>query len=614
MCGIVGFFSADHPFSPAELQSMTNALSHRGPDAEGTFCDRAVGLGHRRLSILDLSAAGTQPFHSRCGRYVMVFNGEVYNFREIAAQLGIETQTGTDTEVILEAYVQKGIDAIALFNGMFSIAIYDKEKETLFLLRDRLGVKPLFYYKHDGKFAFASEMKALLTVDAISQNLSYNQKAVQYFLHLGYIPEPHSIYNHIYKFPTGHYAEIKLNGTLKLTQYWSAEKAINKEMLTNEADASAKLEEIITDSIRLRLISDVPYGVFLSGGVDSSLVAAVAAKTAQSPINTFSIGFKESNFNEAPHAKNVAKLIGSNHEEYIVSQKDALDYIPKLASIYDEPYADASSIPTLIVSQMASKHVKMVLTGDGGDELFWGYGSYLWAKRLSTPLWKMGRPLLSDILLKSSNNKYKRIGHLLSADRGFLPSHIFSQEHYFFSENELKHVLTKTAPPLEWESSKSKNRKLSTIEEQVLFDINYCLKDDLLVKVDRATMYYGIEAREPLLDYRLAEFALNLAPELKLKGTTGKYLLKKLLYKHLPQELFERPKWGFSIPTAHWLQNELRPSLEEYTSKAMLDKYGFVNYKEVEDVKQRFFKGESYLYNRLFLIMMLHMWLEQNKV
>lgn len=593
---------------------MTHTLSHRGPDAEGIFHERSVGLGHRRLSILDLSTAGTQPFHSRCGRYVMVFNGEVYNFKEIASQLGIETQTGTDTEVILEAYVRKGIDAIALFNGMFSIAIYDKENESLFLVRDRLGVKPLFYYLHKGIFAFASEMKALLAVHTISQNLSYNPRAVQYFLHLGYIPEPHSIYNHIYKFPAGHYAEVKSDGTLKLTQYWSAEKAITKDIITTEADASVRLEEIVNDSIRLRLISDVPYGVFLSGGVDSSLVAAIAAKTAQGPLNTFSIGFKESSFNEAPFARNVAKLIGSRHEEYIVSQKDALDYIPRLASIYDEPYADSSAIPTLIVSQMASKHVKMVLTGDGGDELFWGYGSYLWAKRLSTPLWKMGRPLLSGLLLKSSSNKYKRIGHLLSADQGFLPGHIFSQEQYFFSENELRNVLKDTASPLDWQAIKSKNRELSAVEEQALFDINYYLKDDLLVKVDRATMYYGIEAREPLLDYRLAEFALNLSPELKLKGTTGKYLLKKLLYKHLPQELFERPKWGFSIPTARWMQNELRPSLEEYTGKAMLDRYGFVNHKEVEDLKDRFFKGESYLYNRLFLIMMLHMWLEQNKV
>lgn len=593
---------------------MTNALSHRGPDAEGTFYDGHIGLGHRRLSILDLSSAGTQPFYSRCGRYIMVFNGEVYNFKEIAAQLSITTRTGTDTEVILEAFVLRGIQAIALFNGMFSIAIYDKEKQSLFLCRDRLGVKPLFYFQHEGKFAFASEMKALLIVDGITKDLSYNQRAVQYFLHLGYIPQPHSIYNHIYKFPAGHYAEMDLEGELTISPYWSAEKVIEKDLISNEADASAKLEEIVNDSVRLRLIADVPYGVFLSGGVDSSLVAAVASKTAEGPLNTFSIGFKESNFNEAPFAKTVANQLGSKHEEYIVSQKDALDYIPKLASIYDEPYADTSSIPTLIVSQMAGKHVKMVLTGDGGDELFWGYGAYRWAKRLNMPLWKIARPLLSGILLKSPQSKFKRIGQLLSADGGFLPSHIFSQEQYFFSENEIKDLLLQQPAALQWREARSPNRKLSQVEQQVLFDLNYYLKDDLLVKVDRATMYYGIEAREPLLDYRLVEFALNLSPDLKLKGKTGKYLLKQLLYKHLPQQLFERPKWGFSIPMATWMHHELRPCLEDYTTKAIIEKYGFVNHKEVENLKNRFFKGESYLYNRLLLIMLLHMWLEQNKI
>ncbi len=615
MCGITGYFSNyQTPFRTEELLQMTREIAHRGPDAEGFFEDGYVGLGHRRLSILDPTPAGNQPFHSKCGRYVIVFNGEVYNFQEIAAQLGISQHTHTDTEVILEAYIKKGSQAVQLFNGMFVFAIYDKTDKRLFIGRDRLGVKPLFYYYKNGELFFASELKALKSLKHLQNKLTINYDSISYFLHLGYIPEPDTIYTEIHKFPAGHFAEIDLEKPLRFSQYWSVYDKVQPNLIKNEEEATLQLEELLNDSIRLRMISDVPYGSFLSGGVDSSLVTALASRLASGPLNTYSIGFQQSKFNEAPFAEAVAKQLQTKHHEFVVTEKEAIEYFPRIIEIYDEPYADTSAIPSMLVSKLAGKEVKMVLTGDGGDELFWGYGAYRWAARMQSLPWKLSRPVLAQLLQLQPNQRYKRIGQLLKNDEGFLPSHIFSQEQYFFSQKESRKLLFKGSKPLIFNGPDTVSRKLTTTEQQALFDINYYLKDDLLVKVDRASMQFGLEAREPLLDYRLAEFAVNLDPSLKTRGKTDKYLLKKVLYKHLPRELFERPKWGFSVPVSSWLKNELRSYLETYTSTEVLSKYGLVDADSVQNLKARFLNGEDYLYNRLLLIILLHQWLEANSI
>ncbi len=397
MCGIVGYYSENNKFSKSELTESTRALINRGPDAEGYFYDDVTGLGHRRLSVIDLSESANQPMYSPCGRYVIVYNGEVYNFREIAKMLAVKLRTSSDTEVILQSFIKWGTQFVSMLNGMFAIVIYDKQERKLHLFRDRIGIKPLYYYWDGDNFAFASELKALMKFHFININKRINDKAINQFLYLGYIPEPDTIYRDIYKFPSGSYA-LFYNNNLKITPYWNIKEKIRNNTIDNYKEAKQKLNELINDSVRYRLISDVPYGTFLSGGTDSSLVTAVAQKLTNNKLKTFSIGFKESKYNESGYAKAVAEYLGTEHHEFIVSYKDAIELVDEITDTYDEPYADSSAIPTMLVSKLAKKYVTMTLSGDGGDELFYGYGANLWAKRLSNPFIKQFRKPLKSIL------------------------------------------------------------------------------------------------------------------------------------------------------------------------------------------------------------------------
>ena len=616
MCGIAGYYSNNSSFSETELKAMTNTLAHRGPDAKGYFIDDTIGLGHRRLSIIDISASANHPMISGCGRYIIIYNGEVYNFKEIAFQLkqlkpSLNFKTTSDTEVIIEAFTHWGEQFIEQLNGMFAFAIYDKINKELFIYRDRLGIKPIYYFWDENNFIFASELKSLKQLKN-KINFKINPLAINEFLHLGYIPEPHSIYENIHKLPSGTYFKIKGNRLIKC-QYWNARDKIQPQIETNFTNAKQTLTNLIESSVKYRMVSDVPFGTFLSGGIDSSLVTAVAQKFSDQPINTFSIGFKETKQNEAGFAKNVAKHLKTNHYEWIVTQKEALNQVSQLPEIYDEPYADSSAIPTLIVSQFAKKHVKMTLSGDGGDELFMGYGAYKWAKRLATPLLNvLGKPLAMG--LSTRGEKYRKAEELLKyKDPGTLKSHIFSQEQSLFSRQEIKNLVHPnfyTGINLN-ENYENLNRTLLPEEQQALFDINYYLKDDLLVKVDRATMHHSLETRVPLLDYRLVEFALNLSPSLKLKNGEAKYLLKQVLYEYVPKKLFDRPKQGFSIPLADWLKNDLRFLIEDYLSEKTIKKHGIVNYEIVAELKKQFLiNNNNFLYNKIWLLIVLHQWLE----
>lgn len=614
MCGIAGFFGTNHGLGRPELRAMTERLAHRGPDAEGFFVDEVVGLGHRRLSIMDLRDVANQPMHSADGRYVIVFNGEVYNFREVAAELGVPLRTTGDTEVLVESFARWGEDCVDRFNGMFAFAIYDTCERALHLYRDRMGIKPIYYY-WDGKlFAFASELKALLKLDVVSRKSSLNIHAVGLFLHLGYIPEPHSIYANVYKFPSGSHAVLKA-GQLKIRPYWMLEEKVSTQVLSDPKEAKAQLKEMVESSVRYRMISDVPFGTFLSGGVDSSLVTAVAQAANGHPVNTFSIGFKESKYDESSHAAAVAKRLGTSHHEFIVSHHDAIELMDSILDSYDEPYADSSAIPTMLVSKMARQHVTMTLSGDGGDELFLGYGFYVWARRLNNPLLRLNRGAIAAVFGRMSS-RYRRAGEMFSYGRqDDLRSHIFSQEQYLFRAAELESVLRP-----EFRSGRIRfpvpdlARVLTPAESQALFDVRYYLRDDLLVKVDRATMKYSLETRVPLLDYRIVEFALNLAPELKYRGNTLKYLLKEVLYDYLPRKLFERPKRGFSIPLAMWMKNELRYLIDEYLSAETTKRAGVLSYPAVSAMKNRFFAGQNYLYNRLWSMVLLNKWLIEKRV
>ncbi len=617
MCGITGFYTKNNPdfVSKEELDKMTSCLVHRGPDAVGSYYSGLIGLGHQRLSILDLSNDANQPMESHSMRYVCVYNGEVYNFMEVAEDLNIELKTSCDTEVIVEAFAEWGVTFINKLNGMFSICIYDKQEQILYLFRDRIGIKPMFYYWDGNNFAFSSELKSLLQIKYIRERRQINNSAINEFLHLGYIPEPNTIFSNIRKFPNGQTGIVSENG-FRMESYWDIEGTIRRNIINDPVEAKERLNELITSSVKMRLVSDVPFGTFLSGGIDSSLVTAIAAKELNQKLNTFSIGFSDSKHDESKFASKVASYLGTNHHEYIVTESDARDIILDMLDFYDEPFADSSAIPTMMLSKLAKEKVSMVLSGDGGDELFHGYGAYKWAKRLATFPGNRMRVIMGIILGITPSNRYKRASYLYKyKDKANIKSHIFSQEQYLFSERELDKVLN---PELIFDNSLEQDysnfvRKLTPEEAQAVFDLRYYLKDDLLVKVDRASMRYALETRVPLLDHRIVEFALNVDPKLKISGNIQKYLLKEVLYDYIPKEYFDRPKWGFSIPLKRWLYTDLSFLINEYLNEGVINEFNYIEFKEVQKLVRKFKSGHDYLYNRLWLLIILHKFLIKNR-
>lgn len=612
MCGIAGLFAPGHSFSTDLIHRMTRCIAHRGPDAEGFYSEDGIAFGHRRLSIIDLSEAANQPMTSRDGNWVMMFNGEVFNFREIASELKVPLRTHSDTEVMLESFAAFGADAVQRFNGMFAIALYNRYEKALYLFRDRIGVKPLFYFHESNRWFFASEIKSLLTVDEVKNQLTINNEAVSLFLQLGYIPEPFTIWKQIKKFPAGNYIRIA-ESDHDFHTYWRAEDKIGATVISDRKAAKQQLRELLESSIRYRMISDVPFGVFLSGGIDSSLVAAISQQQSDVPIKTFTIGFNEARYNEAPHARKIAEYLKTDHHEFTLGYSEALQLCEQSMDAFDEPFADSSAIPTMLVSKHAREQVKMVLSGDGGDELFMGYGMYRWAKRLRHPLVRSIRsPLARSLSLMS--NRYQRAATMFQFDDDEnLTQHIFSQEQYFFSQQEAKKLLGVNFVSRKNNFPDAASRKLSAAEKQALYDLKYYLKDDLLVKVDRATMVYALECRTPFLDYRIVEFALNVTENLKMRRGELKILPRDLLGDFLPPKLFERPKQGFAIPLQQWLKKELRHLTEFYLSDKMIQRYSLLNYDEVALLKENFFGGRDYLYKRLWNLIVLQRWMEKNQ-
>ena len=623
MCGIAGYISLTGAVTDSMLRQAATALQHRGPNAEGFYfsTDKSVGLAHRRLSILDLSAAANQPMFSADGRYCIVFNGEVYNFKELKLLLkdqGNSLKTNSDTEVIIELFSQLGTASFCKLNGMFVFAIYDLQKKIVTLCRDHAGIKPLFYYQDEHSIVFASELKAIKKM--VSLPLVVEPKAIPYFLHLGFIPQPLTIYKNTFKFPAAHYVQIDTSRQLQTgvgtnaIAFWKLEDTITATTFSDEVAAKKELKSLLQDAVEKQLISDVPIGTFLSGGVDSSLVTAIASSiTGHKKINSFSIAIDDGKYNEAKYARAVANHLQTNHHEFTVKENEILQLVDKLIPTYDEPFADSSAFPTMMVSRLAKQKVTVALSGDGGDELFHGYGMYQWAKRLSNPLMPLIKKPVYGIS-KWMGNKYQRAGNLFDYNsEAHLRTHIFSQEQYYFKENELPALLIH--PVFNFDAINTlpvTTRKLSSVEQQSLWDFNHYLKDDLLVKVDRASMEYALESRVPLLDYRLVEFAYNLDEGLKIHNGTMKYLLKEVLYDYVPKEIFDRPKWGFSIPLVKWLKTDLKYLLDKYTSVEMIQQYNIVNVEVVQKMKAQYLNGTDYLFNRLWLIIILHWWLAEN--
>ncbi len=614
MCGISGFISSQ--YSKEDLEQMTNVLQHRGPDAGAAFFDEQsrIGLGHRRLSIIDLTTNANQPYTSQCGGYKMVFNGEIYNYKEIIKELKFkhkfEPKTNSDTEVVLEAFATWGADFVNKLNGMFAIAIWDITKKELLLFRDRLGIKPLYYYQKDDCFAFASEIKALVSL-VEKENLTVNFDTITDLLHYGYATGNSSIYNEIRKVESGNYMQVANGIIVKNNSFWKIEDIVQKELFSNEDQVVKELDHKISNAVAQRMLADVPLGTFLSGGIDSSLITATAQKLSNSPINTFSIGFKDQKQDESKYAKEIAKTLKTNHNELILSEQDAIAEVDKLFDVFDEPFGDSSAIPTLLVCQMAKKQITVALSGDGGDELFLGYGMYNWAERLSNSLLYTLRKPISKSLNILGNKKYKRGALVLNApSKQHLKSHIFSQEQYLFSKREIEQLLINPNKGNLILEEFDLSRTLNPMEGQAFFDLKNYLKDDLLVKVDRSSMFHSLEVRVPLLDHNVVSYAMNIAPQLKYKNGESKYILKQVLYQYLPKALFDRPKKGFSVPLSKWLKTDLKYLIDTFLSKTRVENAGIVRFEIVNSLIQRYLKGEDYLYNRLWMLIQIHRFFE----
>lgn len=592
MCGIAGFcnFHGSVKMQEENLEKMKQRMLHRGPDAGGSYIseDGKVALGHRRLSIVDLSEAGLQPMKSHSGRYVMVYNGEIYNYKKLSQKLLNEKKVdrfrGTsDSEVILEAFEAYGVEeTIARCKGMFAIALYDTKEQKLYLLRDRIGEKPLYYGFMGDTFVFASDVACIAALDGF-QNPIHKDVLGIYFIH-GYIPAPYSIYENIYKLEPGCILEIKSPfNKYSISTYWSIKEAAQhgQEHLFKGAyeEAVDELERLLKASIQDQMMADVPVGAFLSAGIDSSTVVALMQSLHPDKVKTFTIGMEDEKYNEAVYAKEIAAHLGTEHTELYITEEDAKGVIPKLPFIFGEPFADSSQIPTYLVSKMTREHVTVSLSGDGGDELFCGYNSYasvdrIWGKMKSVPYGI--RKLASELVLHSplSNKEIYRVKGTLLGAKGPSDLYRLSMEReplikdITLSKKEIPYKYTEYDPGF----LKETNHNI------MLMDMLMYHPDDILVKVDRTAMAVSLETRVPMLDKDVVEFAWTLPVEFERQNGVGKRILRDVLYRYVPKEMMERPKKGFSIPIQKWLkEKELREWAENLIDRKTLMKQGILD-------------------------------------
>lgn len=643
MCGIAGFLMGSerlNGYAPEKLiEKMTNTLAHRGPDNAGTWCDDVSGVyfGHRRLSILDLSTAGKQPMESACGRYIITYNGEVYNFQDIRkkleAEFNIVFKTHTDTEVILEACAKWGVDnAVKELIGMFAFSLWDRHERKLSLVRDRIGIKPLYWQIASGRLAFASELKALRVMPDWKPEI--DKHALGSYLRHAYVPAPATIYNGVFKLPPGNILTWKAGESPEINQYWDplALASINEQVHHSISDNEAidQLDDLLGDAVLRRMISDVPLGAMLSGGIDSSVVTALMQKHSDRPVKTFSIGFNESDYNEAKYASQVAKHLGTEHTELYVESKHSLDVIEKIPTMYDEPFADASQIPTFLISELIKNHVTVALSGDGGDELFAGYTRYQWAGKFAAVAKYFPTQLRNYVVSVIKHYPPQQWNQLLkNIPEKIRPSHAGDKLYKIASilplnneEDIYKRLVSQWPEPnsvmnngYEMETVLS-NDKLNNLIPKYMTRMQYMdlvtyLPDDILVKVDRASMAVGLEARVPLLDHRVVEFAWSQPLDRKMRSGQGKWLLKQLLYRYVPKELVDRPKMGFGVPIDQWLRGPLKDWAHDLLSVERLRKDGLFNVDVVQKCLQEHMSGNRNHQYRLWVILMFQTWHDQ---
>ena len=641
MCGIAGFLDQRPPpklvSRDGVVTAMTEALRHRGPDDSGRWVDAEAGiaLGHRRLSIIDLSPTGHQPMASADGRFVVTYNGEIYNYRDIAERLkqaGVGLRGRSDTEVFLEAVTRWGIaETLAQCEGMFALALWDRQGRRLTLARDRLGIKPVYWSMQNGLFLFASELKALRAHP--DWQAAIDGDAVAAYLRFGYVPSPHCIYGDTHKQEPGTVLAVVGAGEPVVTRYWDLRRIAREAREGAAGDERALLAELDTTlrrAVRSEMVSDVPLGAFLSGGIDSSTVAALMQAESAQPVRTFSIGFEQQSYDEARHAKRVAAHLGTEHTEFYVEERMALDAIPLLPQWYDEPFADSSAIPTQLVSQLARRHVTVALSGDGGDEAFAGYTRHRWGETLERMQGMMPAALrhgargIVDALPESAvrhamsllparlrpsmpEQKLQKLAALIGEDdAGALYRGLVS----LWPEPERLVPGAAEKRGLVWDPAIAREQPALT-ERMMLLDTLTYLPDDLLTKVDRASMSVGLEVRVPLLNHHVVELAWRLPRAMKLRGGTTKWALRQILYRHVPPALIERPKQGFSVPLAAWLRGPLGDWAQDLLSPAALRHGGWIEPAPVAQRWQEHRAGRRDWSQSLWAVLMFQSWLAE---
>ena len=638
MCGVAGLWRLPADAGRDELhgvvQHMAESLVHRGPDSGGEWVDAAAGvaLGHRRLAIIDLSAAGHQPMVSPDGRMVISYNGEVYNFPQLRAELERDGESfvgGSDTEVILAACRRWGVEgAVRRFVGMFAFALWDAGERRMHLVRDRLGIKPLYWTLRDGLLLFGSELKALRAHPRCPAEVDRNALAA--FMRHNYIPAPWSVYRSVHKLRPGHLLTVSADGSTTDSAWWDALDVATRGLASrpalDEREGLEALEESLHEAVRCRMIADVPLGAFLSGGIDSSLVAALMQAHSARPVRTFSIGFREADFNEAHHAKAVASHLGTEHTELYVEPGHAIGIIPRLADWYDEPFADSSQVPTFLVCELTRRHVTVSLSGDGGDELFAGYNRYLYATSLmravqpfpvpvreaaarvlmAVPprLWEAAaRVLPRRWRVSQPATKAQKLATLLrQTPQGIylgLVSHWQEPAQLVRGAEEPRGVLWDDAPSTLFRDPVERMQYLDTVTY---------LPDDILTKVDRASMAVSLEARVPLLDHRVVELSWRLPAAMKIRGGVSKWALREVLHRHVPRALIDRPKMGFGVPIDHWLRGPLREWAEDLLDPAGIEADGYLHAAPVREKWQAHLSGRQNWQYQLWNVLMFQAW------
>jgi asparagine synthase (glutamine-hydrolysing) len=636
MCGITGFWDFQKKRPRAELnhlaEKMAEAISYRGPDSHGTWADEQIGLafGHRRLTILDPSPTGHQPMISSSGRYVITYNGEVYNCDEIKQELEYHSFRGTsDTEVILAAFEVWGVEkALPKLNGMFAFAVFDRQERQLYLVRDRLGIKPLYWGIQGQTLYFASELKCLKVHPDWEPHL--NREALAHYLNYNYIPAPHSIFKDMHKLKPGCFLRIDQQLRPELTCYWEFGQVVQQGLLSHKNVKQSphaymeQLHELLRDSVKRHMISDVPLGAFLSGGVDSSTVVALMQSQSRMPIKTFSIGFLEKEFNEAEHARAVAEHLGCDHHELYLHVDQAADVIPELPDMYDEPFGDSSQIPTYLVSKLARQHVTVGLSGDGGDEVFAGYNRYLFTQGPWRKIKMVPRPLRNTLglMIQSTSpemwNQFakllprkwqdKQFGYKLHKGASLISAadtfELYQNTVSFWGQPhdlvlETSQIGTPFPPTLP---------ALDEVAYQQYIDTQYYLPDDILTKVDRASMAVSLEARVPLLDHRIVEFAWKMPTEMKIQQGNSKWPLRQILYQYVPQSKIERPKMGFGVPINRWLRGSLKDWAQDLIDPERLKADGILNPNMIDKRWREHLSGKRDWEHSLWGVLMFQAW------